>query len=141
MNVRQQPMPKPKRIRNNFLPYLFAEKNEVDISCTRRCWGRCHSHPKNGLDGLRRPPSRQSHLMPEKHVPYALRDERTGIRFSHSWFCQTRYSSVSFHLCVGKSSPHKDRLHDFDRVIREMHEDENHRPHRGILLPGLRLYG
>ena len=32
-------------------------------------------------------------------------------------------SSVSFHICVGKNSPYKDRLNDFDRVIKEMHED------------------
>lgn len=34
-----------------------------------------------------------------------------------------KLSSVSFHLCVGKHSPYKDRLNDFDRIIREMHED------------------
>ncbi len=32
-------------------------------------------------------------------------------------------SLVSFHLCVGKGSPYKDRLNDFDRVIKEMHKD------------------
>jgi polar amino acid transport system substrate-binding protein len=34
-----------------------------------------------------------------------------------------KLSSVSFHMCVGKNSPYKDRLNDFDRIIREMHED------------------
>lgn len=34
-----------------------------------------------------------------------------------------KLSSVSFHLCVGKDSPYKDRLNDFDRILREMHED------------------
>lgn len=32
-------------------------------------------------------------------------------------------SSVSFHMCVGKTSSYKDRLADFDRVIKEMHKD------------------
>ena len=32
-------------------------------------------------------------------------------------------SSVSFHICVGKNSPYKDHIKDFDRVIREMHSD------------------
>ncbi len=34
-----------------------------------------------------------------------------------------KLSSVSFHLCVGKNSPYKDRINDFDRIIKEMHED------------------
>ena len=34
-----------------------------------------------------------------------------------------KLSSVSFHMCVGKNSPYKDRLNDFDYIIREMHED------------------
>lgn len=34
-----------------------------------------------------------------------------------------KLSSVSFYLCVGKDSPYKDRLNDFDRILREMHED------------------
>lgn len=34
-----------------------------------------------------------------------------------------KLSSVSFHMCVGKGSPYKDRLNDFDHIIREMHED------------------
>ncbi len=32
-------------------------------------------------------------------------------------------SSVSFHLCVGKHSPYKDKLKHLDRIIKEMHED------------------
>lgn len=32
-------------------------------------------------------------------------------------------SSVSFHLCVGKHSPYKDKLKDFDRIFKEMHKD------------------
>ncbi len=34
-----------------------------------------------------------------------------------------KLSSVSFYLCVGKNSPYKDRLNDFDRILKEMHED------------------
>lgn len=32
-------------------------------------------------------------------------------------------SSVSFHICVGKNSPYKEKLNDFDRIIKEMHDD------------------
>lgn len=35
----------------------------------------------------------------------------------------TKLSSVSFHVCVGKNSPYKDRLSDFDRILKEMHQD------------------
>ncbi len=34
-----------------------------------------------------------------------------------------KLSSVSFHMCVGKDSPYKNRLNDFDHIIREMHKD------------------
>ena len=34
-----------------------------------------------------------------------------------------KLSSVSFYLCVGKDSPYKERLNDFDRTIKEMHDD------------------
>lgn len=34
-----------------------------------------------------------------------------------------KLSAVSFHLCVGKDSSYKDRLKEFDRIVREMHED------------------
>lgn len=31
-----------------------------------------------------------------------------------------KLSSVSFHLCIGKNSPYKNRLEDFDRVFSQM---------------------
>ncbi len=34
-----------------------------------------------------------------------------------------KLSSVSFHLCVGKKSPYKEKMKDFDLIIKEMHED------------------
>ncbi len=34
-----------------------------------------------------------------------------------------KLSVVSFHVCVGKNSPYKDRVNDFDRIIKEMHQD------------------
>jgi polar amino acid transport system substrate-binding protein len=59
-------------------------------------------------------------IVASKRTIYELKRQGYASQFK---ILSNTLSSVSFHLCVGKTSPYKDRLKDFDRIMREMHKD------------------
>ncbi len=59
-------------------------------------------------------------IVASKRTVYEMKRQGYNSQFM---VLPNKLSTVSFHLCVGKNSPYKGRVNDFDRIIKEMHKD------------------